>query len=122
MRGHLDQVVKEVSFIAPHLVETLFLVSKNLNLPLGDFLLFVKLEESCTGVPRAALTLALVQATILSDLIIPPTLICSRLASRIREDPGRSLRKPSTRDVSLRFIVTLKGMNRYHLLARHCLH
>src|SRR5215204_2439277 len=78
-------------------------------------------KKAYRGVSKAALTLALVQPTNLSDFLIPPALNCSRLASRIREDLGKSLRKPSTSDVSLRFIVTSKGMNRYHLLARCCL-
>src|SRR5918995_3375555 len=51
-------------------------------------------KKAYRGVSKAALTLAFVQPTILSDLLVPPALICSRLASRIREDPGRSLHKP----------------------------
>src|SRR5215204_903168 len=77
-------------------------------------------KKAYRGVPKAALTLVFVQPKILSDLRIPPVLICTRLASRIREDPGRSLHKPSTRDVSLWFILTSKGMNRYRLQTSRC--
>jgi hypothetical protein len=78
-------------------------------------------KKAYLEVSMTALTLALAQPTALSVLPIPLILTCSRLASRIRVVPGRSLRKSSARDVSLPFIVTSKGMDRYRLLTSRCL-
>lgn len=45
--------------------------------------------------------------------LAPFIFACSRLASRISEEPGKSLRERSTRDDSRRRVATAKGMSRH---------